>query len=295
MPKLIIQLHTHSNRSFDSGVPVIEYIRYFESKLSPGEYGVLGITDHNILPIAAKDALALSTENLLVIPGIQWRLQKTAWRSISRLCTRRALITLGNHDNLKEFLKSISLGASASGELSSHIKEDDLLRYAAINQKIILVVPHPRHFFFDYYGTKEIASLRKKMEKYSVHIPLFIEKTTGYDPFPRLLRKFNKNYLILGSSDAHEIFSFLGTESFFSVRTEMPCDTQLIGSWRKAIKSRDLAQYEKTLSSFFGLLSKNNNEISIKKYYLRTAIHFLHSLPLWFTRRFNDFPRNLLK
>ena len=55
---------------------------------------------------------------------------------------------------------------------------------------------------------KEIKNLYAKVLKRRISHNFFVENKTGYDPFPRLFHDYKKDYLILGGSDAHRIYSF---------------------------------------------------------------------------------------
>ncbi len=294
--KLILQLHIHSDRSHDSFVSIKNYVRHLEKIISENEYAVLGITDHKIIPIKTEDALKLSTKKIIVIPGIQWKIYKTLSQSIKKLCTRRELLTLGCHDNFKKYIvKKVQYEISEKEEILSNPSEEEFLDYISKNKEIILIVPHPKHFFVDYYGHKEIAELKQKINNKKISIPFFVEEKTGYDPFPRIFVSYRNKYPIVGGSDAHEIYSFLGTNSLCSVETSIECDKELIDIWEKAIVKKDINLYKKTIKNIFNILIERNDEIQIKKHYLRACIHFFHSVPSWFKRRFSDFPRNLTR
>ena len=293
--KLYLQLHVHSERSHDSSVSIADYVKEIEKKLKNADLGILAITDHNVIPLTMSEALQASTEKVIVIPGNQWKISKTFRQSISKLVTRRVVLTIGNHNDLPEFIEeNTNFQLSETGEILGRLTEEKLLHYLSNNSKIALIIPHPRHFFFDFYGKKEIDQLRKKLIQKNISIPFFVEIATGYDPFPRIFEMYD-DYLRVGSSDAHEIKSFLGTDSFFSVESYISCDDEFKNLWQETYQKKDLSLYDQVIENFIELLREKNSEIFIKKYYGRSIIHFLSSVPRFIHRRFTDFPNNLLE
>ncbi len=293
---LFLQLHVHSNRSFDANTTISEYVSYLNSVLPKNEIAALGITDHNVLPITAKEALRISTNKVIVIPGIQWRLHKSWRESLVRLCTRREILTVGIHDDLFNYIKqNTDYEITSNGYILGHLTENEFLDYISKNNKIIIIIPHPRHFFFDFYGEKEMSLLKQKMDKKKILIPFFVEESTGYDPFPRIGYNYKKDYPIIGSSDAHEIFSIFKTNSLFSVQCWLPINNGIVRQWNHAYKQQDIKKYYKTILMIFNTLVKQNNKIQIKKSYIRTIAQFLHAIPYFFKRRLQNFPKNLLE
>lgn len=294
--KLVLQLHVHSNRSHDCYISIREYVDYLKKNLKENEFAILGITDHNVLPIRIKDAMNFSTKKVLVIPGIQWKLHKTILQVLSKLCTRREILTLGDHDNLESYIqKKTNYKILKNQEILGNFKEEEFLDYISGKKNIILTIPHPRHLGVDYYGKKEIKQLKQKIDKKKISIPFFVEEKTGYDPFPRILSNYKNPYLILGGSDAHEIQSTFGTKSLFSVETSLPCKKKFVDKWHKIVQYKNPNRYKALLEEIFDVLQKENNKITIKKYYLRSTIHFLGSISRFLKRRFNNFQNNLFK
>lgn len=296
MIKLILQLHVHSKQSHDSSVSIEDYVNYLESKLKDNEYAVLGIVDHNSIPLKICDALKYSTKRVLVISGMQWKLYKTFGEAFKKLCTRREVVTLGDHDDLVDYVKEKTCYSILSNkELSGNFTEDEFVDYLSSCKNLAIVIPHPRHLFFDYYGRREIENLYFKIRKRKISHNFFVEEKTGYDPFPRLFYSFKGKYPILGSSDAHRIYSFFNVSALFSVETSIESNKELIELWEKAFREKNLEVYKKVIRDFFFLLKEKNNNIVIKKYYLRSILHFLYSVPSFIKRRFIDFPRNVTR
>lgn len=294
-PNLILQLHVHSNRSHDSFVSIKDYVVYIESILSTNEYAVLGITDHNVVPLTLAEALKYSTNKVFVIPGIQWKIHKTFFDIVKRLCTRKELVTLGDHDDLIKFIQNeTSYKVLHNNEILGNFKESQFLKYVE-QHNIAIIVPHPSHFSVDYYGPRQIRRLKNTLDERNINNPFFVEEHTGYDPFPRIFYSYKGRYNILGGSDAHEIHSIVGTNSLFSVETSLNCSNELINLWQMSVDKRDILLYKKTIDSIFNLLQQRNDEIIIRKRYIRSIIHFLGSVYRWFKRRFNNFPHNLFK
>ena len=129
--KANLQLHIHSNRSFDSRVPINKYVEYFSKNIPENDIGILGITDHNAIPITSEVALKLSKKNIIVMPGIEWRLSKTLKESVFKLCTRREILTLGNHDDFKNFLLQRKYKINDKNEITDYFTEDVLMQYLA--------------------------------------------------------------------------------------------------------------------------------------------------------------------
>jgi len=295
-PRLLLQLHVHSERSHDSRVSIKDYVRYLNKNLRKNEFAVLGITDHNVVPIKIEDALRYSTGRVIVIPGIQWKLHKSIAEAVEKLATRREILTLGDHDDLQEYIrKKTDYSVMENDEIDGNFREDELLEYLSHEKNLMIVVPHPKHFIVDYYGKNEIKDIRKKIEKNMIALPFFIEDKTGYDPFPRILYDYDREYNVVGGSDAHEIHSILGTDSFFSVETELDFDEAIAGNLEKDIQSKDLNMYRRVIHQIFTLLKNRNNDITIKKHYFRSNIQFLGSIPRFFHRRLENFPYNLFR
>jgi len=294
--KLVLQLHVHSDKSHDSYVSIKDYVNYLEKILSENECAVLGITDHNVVPIKTKEALSLSTKKVIVIPGIQWKIYKNLGHALKKLCTRREILTLGDHDDLKEYInKKTHYSILKNDEILGNFKEEEFLNYLSNNKEIILIMPHPRHFGVDYYGKNSIKKLKQEIDEKKIYIPFFVEEKNGYDPFPRILFSYKNKYLTLGGSDAHEIKSFLETNSLFSVETHLDCNNRILNSWQKAINNKNVALYKKTIKNIFNVLKKKNDEIIIKKRYFRSSVHYLGFFPRFLKRRFDNFPNNVFK
>lgn len=295
--KLILQLHVHSKQSHDSEVLVEDYVNYLENNLKENEYAVLGVTDHNSIPLKTLDALRYSTKKVLVIPGIQWKLYKTFREALIKLCTRREVVTLGDHDRLIDYIKEKTCYSVLDNkELSGNFTEDEFIDYISSCKNLAIVIPHPRHLFFDYYGRKEIENLYLKIKKRKITHNFFVEEETGYDPFPRLFYNYKNKYPILGGSDAHRIYSFFNISALFSIEASIESnDERLIKLWRTAILEKNSNIYKKTIKDFFDLLKEKNDNIVIKKYYFRSILHFFYSIPSFVKRRFIDFPRNLTR
>ena len=227
--KLFLQLHVHSNKSHDSSTPISDYISYLHNLTLDFDCAVLGITDHNIVPITMKRALEYSTKRVIVIPGIQWRLRQKMSERLSKRSTRREILTLGNHDDFRCYITAkTGYHIADDDEIIAHWEEKELLSYMAHNSNLALVVPHPRHLFIDYYGQNEIKDLKKKLESQGITVPFFVEVKTGNDPFLRILSSYESEYCVLGGSDAHEIKGLFGIESMLSVNTTIPVNSALL-------------------------------------------------------------------
>lgn len=295
MPRLILQLHVHSSRSHDCETSIKKYVRYLTKNLKDDESIVLGTTDHNVIPIKIEKAIKLSTKKVLVIPGIQWKLHKTFWQAWSKLCARREILTVGNHDDLEDYIKKRTpYSILENREISGNFTEKEFLDYISKNKNIILIVPHPKHFGVDYYGTDEIKRLKQKIGRRKIQIPFFVEEKTGYDPFPRV-HSYRKGYLVLGGSDAHELKSFLGTNSLFSAYSYLKCNRKIPKLIQKISSKKSSRLYKKTIKRIFCLIQIKNKKIKIIKDYLRSGIHFLGSIPRFIKRRFSNFPHNLTR
>ncbi len=295
-PRLLLEFHVHSDRSHDSAVPIERYVEYLERNLPGGERAVLGISDHNVIPITMKEALAYSTEKVLVIPGIQWKLKKRFVDAVFKLVARRELLTFGDHDNLRDYVKKrTNYTILKNDEIFGNLTETEFLDYIAKKREMVLIVPHPKHFVVDYYGKKQIRKLESEIEEEHVKAPLLVEEKTGYDPFPRILCSYKGKYPIIGDPDAHEIYSILHTKSLFSVEATLPLTENLTKTWQGAIRREDLAHYRRTLDTIFKLIVEHNSEMIIKKHYLRAYLQFLHSVPRFVIRRFENFPHNVLR
>lgn len=293
---LVLQTHVHSERSHDSSVPISEYVKYLETHLLKNEYAFLGITDHNVIPIKMKDALNLSTDKVIVVPGIQWKLHKSFATALIKLCVRREIITLGDHDNLKRYiLNNTSYSIFKNGEIDGNFYENEFLDYISRQNPIAIIIPHPRHLFIDYYGKKEIKILKQKINNKRIYHNFFVEEKTGYDPFPRLLFQYKNKYCILGGSDAHQIYGLFKTPALLSVETSINCDANIINQWKKANKTKSVVLYKKAITDIFNLLTKHNDKIVIKKHYIRSILCSLHSVPCFLKRRFTNFPKNLTR
>lgn len=230
--------------------------------LGENEIGVLGITDHNILPFSMKEALKYCTNKVIVIPGIQWRLFKTVKDVLTKLCTRREILTLGDHDDLGEYIKNkLSLRIKKNGEISDNLTEDQMLNYLNSSKDKILIVPHPKHFIIEYYGKKEVVALKKKLEYKNIEIPFFVEEKTGYDPLPRILYSYKSKYLTTGGSDAHEIISLFKTSSFFSVVTKLEISLEDFEYIKTVGHKKDINLYKNAVSHLFNLLITQNKNI----------------------------------
>ena len=294
---IVVQAHVHSKRSHDSKIPIQDYVKYFDSKLHDHELGILGITDHNCLPVTTREALSFSTRKVIVVPGIQWKLHKSLKEAWRRRATRREILTLGNHDGLREFLSkrwSIRI-RQKNEEIADHLTEEQLLEYLDHMDGLTLIVPHPSHGFVDYYGPKQIERLYRKVKLLKTKINFLVEIATGYDPFPRILYNYSKHYPVIANSDAHEIISSVGTDSFFSAYSTLIAKDGEFEMWKKNYNHKDIAAYRELLNKIGKLLIKENSRIVLKKSFLKSTIHFANSLPAWVRRRFQDFPRNLTK
>jgi hypothetical protein len=294
---LILQLHVHSNRSHDSDTPIKKYVRYLNKIIKKNEIAILGITDHNVLPITTEKAMELSEKNVLVIPGIQWKLHKSFWEAWSKLCTRREILTLGDHDNLQEYIaKKTNYSILKNKEINGNFTEKEFLNYLSKNKKrLILIFPHPKHFGVDYYGDDEIKKLVKKIRKRKIFLSFFVEEYTGYDPFPRIFHHYKGEFPVLADSDAHEIKSFIGTNSLFSAYSYIDCDEKFKKLIQKIIKRKDKKLYKKIIKKIFRLLKTKNSKIKLIKNYFASTIQFLESVPRFIKRRFENFPHNLTK
>ncbi len=270
---------------------------YLEKTLKEKEYAVLGISDHNVIPLLVSQAISFSTEKVLVIPGIQWKIKKRVADAILKMVTRRELLTFGNHDGLRGYIGKLHYRILPNGEIFANLTEAEFLKYVAHKREMMIIVPHPKHFVVDYYGRRQIKHLKGELDKHHIRLPFLIEDKTGYDPFPRILCAYKGKYLTIGDPDAHEIFGILGTKSLFSVETfiNVPANERIINLWRKALRANSHEYYQETILAIFKLLVEHNESIYVKKHYLRAWIHFFHSVPMFIRRRFSNFPYNFLK
>lgn len=293
---LFLQLHVHSDRSHDSSTPISEYVCYLHNLTLDFDFAVLAITDHNILPITMERALEYSTKRVIVIPGIQWRLHHNIFERLSKRSTRREILTLGNHNDLRCYVnEKIQCCISDDDEIMNHVQEQHLLDYLMQNSDLALVVPHPKHFIIDYYGMSEIKYLKKKMESRGIDIPFFIESKTGYDPFPRILARYDGEYCIIGGSDAHDIKSLFGTESILSVTTTIPVDNMPLDSWEQIVEDRNVTSFSQLVKGILSTLERDNSRVTIKKHYGRSTAQLIGSIPRWIRRRCDNFPQNFFK
>lgn len=295
-PTLVLEFHVHSDRSHDSAVPIEKYVAYLEQHLLDYEFGVLGISDHNVIPITTRDALALSTPKVLVIPGIQWKLKKTFRDAILHLISRRDILTFGDHDDLRNYVEtSTRYRILKNDEILGNFTEGELLGYLSGKRTRILIVPHPKHFVVDYYGKKQIKTLKEEVDELPRPVPFFVEEKTGYDPFPRILYHYRGKYLTIGDPDAHEIYSFLHTKSLFSVEATLSSTLEIQNLWSRAVLEKDVGLYGKVVGRLFDLMIRENEHVVIRKHYLRALLQFFHAIPRFFIRRFEDFPHNILR
>ncbi|MDO8558140.1 MAG: hypothetical protein Q7S09_03045 [bacterium] len=295
--RLFFLFHVHSDRSHDSSTTVQEYVAYLEKILKENEYAILGISDHNVVPLLIDQAMSFSTKKVLVVPGIQWKIKKGLADGILKLVTRRELLTFGDHDDLKASIEKLHHRILPNKEIFANLTEGELLDYISHKREMIIIVPHPKHFVVDYYGKKQIKRLKKELDERRINLPFFIEDRTGNDPFPRIFCTYKGKYLTIGNPDAHEIFSVLGTKSLFSVETilDIPENERVITLWRETLRTNNHDRYRETILAIFGLLVMRNENIYVKKHYLRAWIHFFHSVPMFIKRRFGNFPHNLLR
>ncbi len=296
--ELFMQLHVHSKSSHDSSEKIEDYVSYLHDLTITLGYdcAVLGITDHNVVPITMEQALQYSTERVLVIPGIQWRLHQSWSERLRCRSTRREMLTLGDHDDLIGFIKdSTGYPIASSGEILGHLKESELLDYLEGNSSIAVVVPHPSHGFVDYYGTAQIAVFKNEMDSRGIDLPFFVEVKTGSDPFFRILTSYERDYCVLGGSDAHEISGPFGTQSMLSVVTTFPAASSFLDRWKKIVEDRTLGEFRQFVMDFLVSLKRDNDRIWIKKHYGRAIAQLLRTVLPWMRRRLHDFPRNLLK
>ena len=294
--RLFLQLHVHSDRSHDSSTPISEYVSYLHNLTLDYDYAILGIADHNIVPIRMKSALEYSTRRVIVIPGIQWRIQQNTSERLRKRSTRREILTLGNHDDLRCYVTGKTMYQIADDEeIVGHLAEQELLSYMAHKSDLALIVPHPNHFMVDYYGKSEIQELKKKMKTRGINAPFFVEVKTGYDPFPRIFSAYESEYSVLGGSDAHEIKGLFNTESMLSVKTTLTTKNTLLEFWEKTVEDRDLATFKQLVKDILSALERENKKIKIEKHYGRSTAQLVGLVPRWVRRRFDDFPRNLFK
>ena len=294
--KLFLQLHVHSERSHDSSTSISDYVSYLHNLPFDFDCAILGVTDHNIVPISMERALEYSTPRVMVIPGIQWRLRQSISDRLLRGLTRREIITIGDHDDFRQFVtRTKRYSVSTHDEVLGHWKEDDLLDYLENRTNLALIVPHPRHFLIDYYGAKEISHLKNRMMANNITIPFFVEVKTGYDPFPRIFSSFEHQYCVLGGSDAHGIKGPFGIESMLSVESTIDVENGLFESWANALEQQDLPSYVRSVRELLYSLRTDNKRIEIRKSYIRSLLQLIGLVPRWFRRRFQDFPRNLIK
>jgi hypothetical protein len=180
-------------------------------------------------------------------------------------------------------------------EIIGHLEEEEMLSYIGQNSHLILIVPHPKHFVVDYYGQAEIKDLKAKMASYGINLPFFVEVKTGCDPFPRIFSAYEREYCILGGSDAHEIKGLFNTESMLSVKTTIQVDNTLLESWEKTVKERNLVSFEQFVKEMLCTLERENKRITIEKHYGRSTAQLVGLAPRWVRRRFDGFPRNFFK
>jgi hypothetical protein len=272
-------------------------VAYLEKTLKEKEYAVLGVSDHNVIPLLVSQAISFSTEKVLVIPGIQWKIKKRMTDAVLKLVARRELLTFGNHDDLRGYTEKLHYRILPNEEIFANLTEEEFLEYVAHKREMMIIVPHPKHFVVDYYGKKQIKRLKRELDERNVRLPFLIEDKTGYDPFPRILYAYKGKYLTIGDPDAHEIFSILGTRSLFSVETfiNAPENERIINLWRKTLRTNSHEYYQETILAIFKLLVEHNEDIYVKKHYLRAWIQFFHSVPMFAKRRFSNFPYNFLK
>jgi hypothetical protein len=260
------------------------------------DYAVLGITDHNIVPISMQRALEYSTKRVIVIPGMQWRIHQKISDRLRKRSLRREILTLGNHDDLRGYITNRTPYRIADDEeIIGHCRERELLAYLADKPGLAMVVPHPKHFFIDYYGPNEIKDLKNKMESQGIEAHFFVEVKTGCDPFPRFFSAYHSQYSVLGASDAHEIKAPFGSESMLSVKTTMPVNSALLEPLNKTVEQRRLASFEQLVKDTLSTLNKHNKRITIKKHYGRSTAQIIAIAPRLVRRRFDSFPRNFLK
>ncbi len=241
-------------------------------------------------------ALELSTARVMVLPGMQWRLAQRGIDMLRRLTTRRELLTLGDHSDLRAYVMSETIHpVSPTDEILGRFQEEEFLEYICRSSGIALIVPHPKHFVVDYYGPQEILALKKKVESMDAPVPFFVEAVTGYDPFPRVFFRYENHYPTVGGSDAHEIRGFLGVSSMLSVTTRFPCDKQLMQLWERAKSEGDSELFRETVRRLFARLKGENQNIVIDKHYSRSALQLVGMVPRWFRRRLHRFPANLFK
>jgi hypothetical protein len=215
---------------------------------------------------------------------------------LTKRSTRREILTLGNHDDLRDYvMEKTRYRIAENEEIMSHWKEEELLTYMAHNSNLALIVPHPKHFIVDYYGRSEIKNFKKKMEARGITAPFFVEVKTGYDFFPRIYSGYESKYCILGGSDAHEIKGLFGTKSMLSVKTTIPVKNTLLESWEKTLGERVLASFEQLVTEILSVLEIDNKQITIEKHYGRSAAQLVGLIPRFVRRRFDDFPRNFFK
>lgn len=238
----------------------------------------------------------MSTERVIVVPGIEWNLQRTPLEVFSKLCTRREVITLGDQDDLDKYIKNKSpYSLKDDGTLVGRLSEDEFLDYAASCKDLAIVVPHPAHVFIEFYGKKEIADLYKKIKRMDIRHPFFVEEEGGYDPLPRIFYRYEGKYPILGGSDAHRLYSFFRLSAVFSVETSLEDNHDFVGKWKVARQSGDIAEYKNLLRNLFDLLKRENDKIEIEKHHAKSIISFLRCLPGFVQNRFVDFPHRVLK
>lgn len=283
---LILQLHAHSDRSHDSVTSIQEYVSYLESVLEKDELAVLGVTDHDVLPITTKEALMLSTEKVVVVPGIEWDLYKSPKQTAKRLASRREIITLGDHDNLACYLEKVRISLNNHFEFSRKIKERELIGFLKENQHLNITIPHPSHLYIEFYNDKEIEKLHDKLKKLALKNNFFVEIESGADPFPRIFHDYDENYYVLGGSDAHRIDNYFETEALFSVDTRLECEQEVIKKWQGVVRGKKVNDYKEYLNFLFEYVKNNNYRIQITKQNRVSMFSFFHSVPLWFQRRY---------
>jgi len=294
--KLFLQLHVHSDKSFDSSTKISEYVSYLHNLKFDYDCAVLGITDHNVVPITVERALECSTNRVLVIPGMQWRFKMSLSQRFANRATRREMVTLGDHDGIHSFIEDkTNYSIASNGEILGHPTEDEFLNYVECNPNIAIVVPHPPHFIIDFYGKAKIATLRRKMESRGIEAPFFVETKSGSDLFPRVLTAYENKYCCLGGSDAHQINGTFGIQSMLSVTTTIRAANTFLESWEQIVDNRTLELFKQFVHDFLNSLTRDNSLIRIKKHYGRSALQLAGAVFPWIRRRFENFPRNLFK
>lgn len=277
-------------------MPISDYIWYLEKSLGENEYAVLAVTDHNVIPLTTEECFNLSTQRVIVVPGIEWTVHKTLLDSLTKLCTRRELITLGDMDDLRTFiLENTAYSVQTDGTLTGRLRENEVLDYVATHKNIAIVVPHPAHFFVEYYGQKTIKELFGQLQTRKIENPFFVEEKGGYDPFPRIFYSYRGKYPILGGSDAHRLFSYFNISAVFSVETSLDNVDEFSKEWDTAIEKKNLEKYRAVINELFSLLIRENESLVIEKHKFSSVVSFSRSIPGFIHNRFVDFPNRVLK